>query len=188
MNIRNSAQQYGLVAIIMHWLMALLMLAMFALGYWMVTLGYYDDWYHQAPELHKSVGMSLMLLLVLRLGWRWWSIRPALMGKTWEKIVALTVHRLHYVIMLLLVVSGYLIPTATGQGIDLFGWFTIPSLMMLEKSSVDWLGQLHEYMAWFMLGLTAMHAAAALKHHFIDRDVTLLRMLGISTAERKNHQ
>lgn len=70
MQFRNSSARYGAISVALHWLMAIAVYGMFALGLWMVTLSYYDGWYHQAPELHKSIGILLMLGLVVRIVWR----------------------------------------------------------------------------------------------------------------------
>jgi len=67
---RNSSSRYGIISMCLHWLFALAVYAMFGLGLWMVTLSYYDGWYHQAPELHKSIGVLLMMGLVIRVIWR----------------------------------------------------------------------------------------------------------------------
>ncbi|WP_176582374.1 cytochrome b [Mariprofundus erugo] len=175
---RNTATSYGWPSIALHWLMAIAIIAMFALGVWMTSLTYYDRWYHDAPELHKSIGMLLMLMLIVRFGWRLINTPPALAGQWWEQLVALAVHRLHYVLMFIVMCSGYLIPTAEGTGIDLFGWFTIPATLTFDRQQADLIGTIHRLGAWAIIGLTVLHAGAALKHHFIDRDNTLLRMFG----------
>ena len=178
--LRNTCTSYGLVAIIMHWVMALIILGMFGLGLWMVELNYYDSWYHDAPYIHKAVGMLLLFALIFRLGWRFINIRPDLMGEVWEKFIALLVHRIHYLLLFAITITGYLIPTAEGVGIDLFGLFTVPASLSFSKEQADLIGLLHLYIAWAVIGLAGAHAGAALKHHFIDKDITLLRMLGIN--------
>lgn len=180
MKITNSADSYGWAAITLHWLMAVAIFGMFALGVWMRTLGYYDRWYHDAPYIHKSVGVLLLILLVFRLGWRLANARPQLLGAAWERVVALIVHRSHYLLLFTVLISGYLIPTAEGVGIDVFGWFTVPATFTFDKTQADLIGKLHKYAAWAVVGLAGLHAAAALKHHFVDRDATLSRMLGIT--------
>jgi len=178
--LKNTNHSYGSMAMIMHWLMAVVIFAMFGLGYWMTGLSYYDHWYHAAPEIHKAVGMLLLGVLLFRTGWRWLNVRPALAGKVWEQMAALSVHRLHYVLMFSVMISGYLIPTAEGVGIDIFGWFTVPAMLMLDKQQADLIGEIHWFSAWVLMGLAALHAVAALKHHWIDHDATLLSMLGVS--------
>jgi len=181
--LKNSRTSYGIVAIFLHWLMAVTILAMFVLGFWMTDLGYYDPWYHDAPEIHKSVGMLLLFLLIFRLVWRCSNVRPELTGLWWERLIALAVHRLHYLLMFTIMLSGYLIPTAEGIGIDIFGLFTIPATFTFDKQQAELVGQVHWGSAWAMIGLTGLHTGAALKHHFIDKDITLMRMLGISRTK-----
>jgi cytochrome b561 len=165
--------------IILHWVMALAIFGLFALGLWMTTLDYYDAWYHRAPDIHKSVGMLMLFLLFFRLAWVAFSIKPEIFGAAWERLVALIVHRTHYVLMLGVMISGYLIPTAKGAGIDVFGWFTVPALVRFTERQGDVVGLIHWGFAWAVIALAGLHTAAALKHHFIDRDATLMRMLGI---------
>jgi cytochrome b561 len=176
--LRNTSTSYGLVAIVLHWLMAVAVFAMFWLGLWMVDLGYYDRWYHDAPYIHKGAGMLLLFTLVFRFIWRLTNQRPALAGAAWEQFVALGVHRMHYLLLFAVTAAGYLIPTATGVGIDVFGWFTVPASLSFTKEQADMVGQTHRYLAWAVVALAAVHAGAALKHHYIDRDNTLLRMFG----------
>jgi len=180
MPLKNTQNSYGWLAIGIHWLMALLVFGMFGLGVWMRTLGYYDSWYHAAPELHKSVGVLLLMLLLFRWVWRLSNIRPHLMGEIWEQVVALMVHRLHYIILFALMFTGYLIPTAEGVGIDVFAWFTVPALFSLDKETTDLIGLMHRYLGWSAIVLAGLHGAAAMKHHIIDKDHTLRRMLGLS--------
>ena len=182
--LRNSARAYGWVSIIIHWLMAIAIFGMFALGLWMTELDYYDSWYHDAPSIHKSIGMLLLFLLIFRLAWRLLNTRPELLGAAWEQFVALAVHRTHYLLLFAVTISGYLIPTAEGVGISVFGWFTVPASLSFTKQEADLIGLIHLYVAWAVVGLAGMHAGAAFKHHFIDRDQTLLRMLGISQKSK----
>lgn len=178
--LRNTSESYGTIAIILHWLMAIIIFALFGLGLWMVELDYYDAWYHDAPYIHKAVGMLLLFALIFRFGWRLTNVRPHLIGAAWEKMIALLVHRAHYLLLFFLTISGYLIPTATGTGIDIFGFLTVPATFSFTKQEADLIGDIHLYAACAVIGLAAAHAAAAMKHHFVDKDITLLRMLGIS--------
>jgi len=181
--LRNSKQQYGWLTIILHWLMAPMIVAMFILGCWMTGLDYYDRWYHDAPEIHKSIGMLLLCALLFRLGWRLTNICPQLMGAAWEQLVARLVHRTHYLLLLIITLTGYLIPTAEGVGIAVFNWFTVPATIHFNKQLTDTVGIIHHDAAWAAMALAGLHAAAAMKHHFIDRDTTLLRMLGIARPD-----
>ena len=177
---RNSPQHFGIVSILMHWCMALAIYAMFALGLWMVGLGYYDGWYRSAPEIHKGVGIILFAALLLRLSWRIISPPPAPL-KTYAphaRKAAAAAHGLLYGLLIVLLFSGYLISTADGKPISVFGWFSVPALFSGAGLQADLAGDVHLWLAWSLVLLSALHALAALKHHFIDRDVTLKRMLG----------
>ena len=74
---RNSSSHYGLVSILLHWLVALAVFGLFGLGYWMVGLDYYSGWYKTAPDLHKSIGLLLFAVMLVRVLWRWVSPAPA---------------------------------------------------------------------------------------------------------------
>ncbi len=181
---RNTTQQYGWVSIVLHWLMALSIIGLFALGAWMVNLDYYDTWYHRAPWIHRSLGMLVLILLIFRLYWRWWNLQPILLGKAWEKSLVLWAHRGHYIWMAIVLVSGYLISTAYGRGIDVFGWFEFPALLPAAKGRESVAGVVHMYTAWGFMGYVALHAMAAMKHHIMDRDDSLKRILGYPSNKK----
>ncbi|WP_178861782.1 cytochrome b [Thiomicrorhabdus cannonii] len=177
----NSTQGYGLISVLFHWLLALLIPGLFALGVWMVELDYYSEWYHRAPAIHKAVGVSVVGLMILR--WIWLRLNPRvlpLMHADWEHLAAKTVHALLYLGVLLLGTSGYLIATAEGQGVKVFDVFEVPPLSAeaLFERQADLAGEIHVYVAYGLMALVVLHVAGALKHHFIDRDATLRRMLG----------
>lgn len=183
MNLRNDSQRYGLVAVSLHWLVALTVIGQFGLGLWMRSLGYYDTWYRLGPWWHKGIGVMLFAVLMLRLIWRWTNPRPVHLAshKPYERLAAAIAHGLLYLLLFAVMVSGYLISTADGRGLEVFDWFTIPATLSGLDQQEDIAGEIHLWLAWSVIGLAAMHALAALKHHFIDRDATLKRMLGIAT-------
>ncbi len=177
MRLRNDSRAYGLLSILLHWIMAVLIIVLYVLGTYMVTLDYYHPWYQKAPDLHRGLGVITALLLLLRLGWRLASPGPVALGEPWERVVALWVHRLFYVLMAAVVVSGYLITTAKGQALSVFGWFEIPATLYGIANQEDMAGTAHAWLSDGLIALAVFHALAALKHHFIDRDSTLRRML-----------
>lgn len=85
MSFTNTPERYGVISAAFHWLSAIIVYGMFALGLWMVTLSYYDGWYHKAPELHKSIGILLMMGLVIRVLWRVISPPPGPHDSSWRK-------------------------------------------------------------------------------------------------------
>lgn len=181
MQLQNSPERYGLIAILIHWLVALTVIGLFALGYWMVDLTYYDDWYKRAPDIHRSIGLLLFGVMLLRVLWRAVNQNPApLPGhRRWEVISAHLAHSLLYLLLFVAMISGYLISTADGSSISVFGWFDVPSVTGQVKGLEDTAGTVHYWSTWAIVALAAVHAAGALKHHVIDRDRTLRRMLGM---------
>ncbi|PAU88241.1 cytochrome B [Pseudomonas sp. WN033] len=181
MAFRNTHTRYGLVTVLLHWGVAVTVIGLAILGLWMTDLSYYSPYYRSAPFWHKSTGIALAAVLVLRLLWRWINPKPAHLPNhaRWEVRLASAVHGLLYMLLFLIVISGYLISTARGQGISVFGWFELPALVSGLPRQEDRAGDLHFWSAMLLLGLVALHALGALKHHFIDRDDTLRRMLGL---------
>ena len=182
--LRNTQDGYGITAIVMHWLVAVTVVGLFSLGLWMVGLTYYDSWYRTAPALHKSIGVSLFLLVAARLAWRLWQPRPAPLAShsMLERRLARTVHGLLYLLLFAVMSSGYLISTADGRAIEVFGLFGVPATIVELPDQADTAGSIHLALAITLVSLAGIHALAALKHHFIDRDQTLRRMLGFAPS------
>ncbi|MDM3872555.1 cytochrome b [Porticoccus sp. W117] len=174
--IKNSEHSYGLVAKLMHWLMALAVIGLFALGLYMVELDYYDRLYRTLPHIHKSIGILLFAVLIGRLLWRRFNPQPKPQGSPAERRIAHWVHMALYLLMVAIMVSGYLISTADGRAIEVFNWFEVPATLADIDGQEDIAGDIHEWLAWTLIALVALHALAALKHHFIDKDNTLKRM------------
>ncbi len=176
MIIRDTATGYGLVTRLFHWLMALAIFGVFALGYWMVGLSYDHPNYNSAPDLHRSVGILLGMALLARFGWRLANVHPADDElSAWERIGAKGAHWGFYIFLAAITVSGYLITTSDGRPVDVFGLFSIPSAVV-DKNLSDTAGYIHKILAYIVIGLAVLHSAAALKHHFVDRSSILTRM------------
>ena len=176
----NSKHHYGWVAIGLHWIAALVVLGLFGLGFWMVDLGYYDQWYKPAPALHKSIGISLFGLMLFRLVWRLLQPQPEALPthSPVEKIAGHLMHLILYFMLFTIMLTGYLISTADGRGIEVFELFQVPGFGSFIENQEDLAGAIHKYAAYSLIVLVTLHAVAALKHHFIDKDNTLKRMLG----------
>jgi len=177
---KNNTTRYGLIAVSLHWLVAMTVFGLFALGLWMTGLDYYDSWYKHGPWWHKSIGIVLFLVVLIRLCWRLMSPPPAVLSshQSWEKKLAHLAHLLMYVLLFAIMISGYLISTADNRAIEVFGWFAVPATITSLPNQEDIAGWVHLVLASVLIGLVVLHAAAALKHHFIDRDRTLMRMFG----------
>lgn len=178
-NLKNTKQSYGVIAMIIHWLFALGVFGLFGLGLYMVELTYYDTWYKGSLDLHKSLGVVMLVLLVLRVVWRVLNISPeAIAAPKWQQLGASFAHFLLYLLPLALMFSGYLISTADGRAIEVFELVAIPALPALIDNQEDAAGLIHEILAWLTIGIALIHAIAALKHHVMDKDQTLNRMIG----------
>lgn len=175
--LRNTPSSYGWISIVFHWLMALAIFGLFGLGLYMVELTYYDAWYRGSLDLHKSAGIMLACAWLLRVLWKFVNPQPQALGnKAWEHKAAHLAHGLLYLLMLALFISGYLISTADGRAIEVFGWFELPATLTLANQE-DVAGVIHWGLAWTLMATVALHAVAAIKHHWLDKDKTLVRML-----------
>ncbi len=168
---------YDLISILLHWAMATLVFGLFFLGQWMVDLDYYHPWYHKAPELHRGLGVVLGALLVMRLLWRLLRPFPKPLGRPWERWLAVLVHRSFYILIALCIATGYLMSTADGRPMSVFDWFEIPATVHGFEQQEEIAGEWHDALTRALFFLAIVHGLAALKHHFIDRDATLRRML-----------
>jgi cytochrome b561 len=180
MRLKNSSTHFGVIAVSLHWLVAITVFGLFALGSWMTELDYYDSWYKQGPWWHKSIGILLFLVVIVRLLWRVLTPPPAALSshKPWEVKLARIAHLLMYFLLLTIMVSGYLISTADNRPIEVFGWFAVPATITSLPNQEDIAGVVHLILASVLIGLVVLHAAASLKHHFIDRDRSLTRIFG----------
>ncbi|MFL9610735.1 cytochrome b [Methylobacillus sp. Pita2] len=194
----NNPNRYTKVAITLHWLIAIAILFLFALGWYMnelprggdkVTsidlfdLGAYTWQLAEAAtprtfyfNLHKSIGFTVLLLVGLRLYWRLMHRPPALPDsmKRWEKIVAHGIHHLLYLMMVLMPATGLLTTLYSKYGLH---WFSVPVLPGLDNAGLrDFFVAAHEFSAAILITLIGLHIAAALKHQFIDKDNILKRM------------
>ena len=177
--------RYSLVAIVLHWLIAALILANIGVGWRMSGLKGLAQF--ELFQLHKSIGVTVLLLSLLRIAWR-------LVNKPPRHATALTpveqrassiVHGLLYAFILAVPLTGWVVVSASAYNLPtvLFGVAPWPHLAFvhdlptaLRKLIDTRVGALHQWLAWSMLALAGVHAAAALKHHLWDRDDVLARM------------
>jgi cytochrome b561 len=184
MGIRDTKSGYGLPTRIVHWAMAVAIVGMYALGLWMVDLNYYSPYYQSAPDLHRSVGMLLLFVLIARFGWRLVNDKPGDEELSpVERYGARIVHWGFYPLLLALMVSGYFMSTADGRPIEVFGWFSVPALVQ-DKPMEKTAGEIHELLADITMFIVILHAAASLKHQFYDRSRILTRMWSGPSKDR----
>ena len=179
MHLTNTSKQYGVLTRVTHWAVALLIIGLVALGYWMVDLGYYDPWYLRALDLHKAFGIVALAFALAKVALVLSSVRVAYQASLsgFETAAAWVVHHLLYIAMLLVPLSGYLISTSAGDSVSVFGWFQVPALLPVSDEVRDVAIAVHYWAAYGVAALACVHAGAALKHQFIDGKSTLRRML-----------
>lgn len=183
----TEPQIWSRMARLFHWLIALLILLQAGVGLYMGSMRpspdvipYYD--------FHKSLGITILLLAVLRLGWRLVQKRPAEIPMPgWQTLSARLTHVLLYVLLFALPLSGYWMDSASAlRPLYWWGWIRIPHLLGGGEQMADLTEEAHVILFWALVVVTALHVAAALKHHFVDRDDTLRRMLPMAGRLRHN--
>lgn len=176
-NQMNGAR-YGGIAQSAHWLTALLLIGAFAMGFIMTDMAM-SPTRLKLFSYHKWMGVTIFGVVVLRLLWRLWRTPPALPPTMapWEHRVAQLTHGLLYLLLFAVPLSGWLMSSAKGFQTVYFGLWPIPDLLGKDKALATLFQDTHHLLTKVMLGLIALHIAAALKHHFINRDGVLLRML-----------
>lgn len=161
-----------------HWLIGLLMIGMVVFGLMLDEIpkearGYWVG-------LHKSMGVAVLALAALRIGWRWRNGFPLAVAaaKSWEKLLVAGTHWLLLAATVLMPVSGLLMSIAGGRPTNVFGLFTIPAFAEKNKLLNGVGHEVHEVLGYVLIAAIALHVVGALKHHFVDRDPTLKRMAG----------
>ena len=186
----NTSSSYGYVSIFFHWVSALTVFGLFGLGFYMVDLTYYDSWYKTAPDLHKSIGLIFFAFMLLRVLWRIKQVKPDHLAShsTFEKKAGKVIHSVLYLLIFTIMLAGYLISTADGRGIEVFEIITVPAIGFSIENQEDIAGLVHEWLAYLLIVLATLHALAALKHHVIDKDDTLNRMIGRSLKTENTNE
>ncbi len=177
--LKNSSENYGTVSKTLHWSIALLIVGLIWLGWYMVDLTYYDTWYNDSLTLHKSFGMLVLALALVKVAWVSYSKLPNYSPtlEPWERVGARITHAILFLAMFAIPISGYFISTSAGDPVSIFGWFEISALFSIGEEPRDIAIELHYYLAYATAGLVVLHALAALKHQFVDKDGALGKML-----------
>ncbi len=172
-----SNLKYGFVAKTFHWTIFILIGVMFPMGYLMVELPLTPQKL-QVYSWHKSIGITIMTLAVLRLAWRHFRAAPPLPPSMarYERFAASTVHVLLYVCLFALPVSGWLMSSAAGLPVVLYGQWQLPDFIAANEDTRLLLLEVHKAIGFWLLALLVAHAGASLFHHFVRRDDVLARM------------
>jgi cytochrome b561 len=170
--------RYNNTAMTLHWLVALLIFAAFPLGVYMHDLPL-SPTKLQYYSYHKWVGISILLLVIARVVWRFTHIPPPLPASTprWEVVVSHITHLALYGLLIVIPLSGWLMSSAKGFQVVWFGVLPLPDLVGKDKALGELLVTLHQGLNLCLFLLVGMHIAAVIKHKFIDRDQILERML-----------
>jgi cytochrome b561 len=182
----SQAARYSTVAIVLHWLLGISIFAMFAIGIYMSDLPF-SPLRLKLYNYHKWAGITFLILSVLRLVWRLLNKPPALPKAieqampNWQTKVYHATHYALYALFFAVPLIGWAYSSAAGFPIVLFGVLPLPDFLAVDKEFAKQIKDLHEISAFALVGLALLHIGAALKHHFIDKDGLVSRMLPSSS-------
>ncbi|NQY44162.1 MAG: cytochrome b [Legionellales bacterium] len=178
MSIKNTKNSYGSLSKFFHWVCALMVIILLVVGF--VMDNFSDLFRATAYNLHKSNGIVLMVIMLMRAIWMLANPKPAMPNDTpkWEIMAASLTHYAFYILLIIMPLSGWLMSCAYGYPPKFFGMFSLPlpgitKNIALAKS----MQTIHLLVAKILVALISIHIIAALKHHFIHKDALLLRML-----------
>jgi cytochrome b561 len=176
--LRNSEQKYGAIAQLFHWVIVGLIVTQFVLAFRADSLPRGMKLI-TTLALHKSIGMTVLVLAIARLIWRWLNPVPVepLNTPRWQHAAAKFSHAALYVLIFTLPLVGWIASSARNFSVSWFGLFTWPNLVEPSEAAFKFFQSTHALLAWTLFALVLLHVAAALKHHFIDKDNVLRRML-----------
>jgi cytochrome b561 len=178
MPLKNTADRWGGVSQLLHWTIGALILVMAYLGLTMTDLPNGPDKI-STYALHKSIGLTILALVALRLVWRLYAGSPAPVPGTppWQARIAGLVHVAIYALLFAIPLSGWVLNSAAGFPLQWFGLINLPKIVATGRELRELAEELHELMFWALVLLVVAHAGAAVWHHLFQRDATLARML-----------
>lgn len=177
MNELSAADRYSGVSKTLHWVIALLAFSQLAMG------KFFEVEADEGEGLfgwHTALGLLVLVLMIVRLGWRLTHNVPGLPRNTpgWQQVAARATHIAFYALLIALPLSGWLLTSVEGDPVSFFGWFGVPALPVPGgEASEDLIEEAHEVLGNVLLVLAGIHVLAGLKHHYIDRDDVLRRMM-----------
>ena len=174
--LKNTKHQYGLITKVLHWFMLILLLLIIPLGLYMTRM-------NESPEqlllinLHKSLGISILFLICIRLGWRLTNVEPMFLGTSDVlKFISRLLHYLLYGLLMLIPLSGWSFSSALRYPVSFFDLFSLPDIVAKSKSIADVALLVHKSLVYTLIALIVLHLSAILYHHFGLKDKTLKRM------------
>lgn len=163
---------------ILHWIIAVLVILMLAVSFFLEDVP--ETYIGTAYMLHKSLGLTVLALMLIRLYWIVRFGKPPLptSAPAWERILSRAVQWSFYVLLIIQPISGWVLSAAADRMPTFFGLFKVPTLGIAPNESLDHVSKfVHEKIAWLLVFLVFLHLCGALKHHFINKDGVLRRML-----------
>lgn len=172
----SEAKSYNIISRIIHWVTALIILALLVVGKYMKGMEFSEQKL-EVYNLHKSFGLLVLFLVVVRIVWHIVTKKPKSMDThaKWERVLSHAVHGFLYLLLFALPLSGWVMSSAGDFNIKFFG-LNMPDIVAKDENLFEFAEEMHELFAYAVLGFVALHVAGALKHHFIDRDMTIARM------------
>lgn len=174
----KSVTGYSPMAKLFHWVIALAVLLMLGMGFFLDEIP--EGYQATAYMVHKSSGITILFLMIIRFIWIHASKKPALPDsvKLWEKVLSRFVQYGFYILLLLMPMSGWIMSVAAERVPVYFGLFKLPlPWVKPDKSLAEFMAESHELIAWVLVAFICLHIVGALKHHFIDKNNVLKRMM-----------
>jgi cytochrome b561 len=187
MQLKNSTSRFGVIAQLLHWTIVALIITQYVLATRAENLPRGMAKLSVLAQ-HKSVGITVLALALVRLAWRWLNEVPAESASMprWQKHAARASHILLYGLILLIPLSGWLMSSAKAYTVSWFGLVTLPDLVGQDEGLFNFFLKTHHALVFILFCVAILHALAALKHHFIDRDNVLRRMLPMKHRPERN--
>lgn len=187
MTLKSTDTRWGGMAKTLHWLMALAILGNGVLGLVMVDMSRGMTKLN-VFAIHKSIGLTVLALLILRVCWRMVDRKPPDEPMPrWQRFAAHATHGVLYFFMLAIPLSGWLYNSAHGYPLQWFKLFNLPALMEKNENISEIAGEAHEILFWVLIVVLVAHVGGALVHHWFERDNTLLRMLPFARLRARNN-
>ena len=188
MSLKNTADRWGGVSQSLHWLIVLLVVGMAALGLSMTGLP--DNAFKvRLYSLHKSIGLTILGLMLVRIAWRLYAGAPRMIASLprWQHRIATATHAALYLLLIALPLSGWVINSSSGFPLRWFGWLRVPQFGSRDEALYALAKSWHEALFWALLVLALVHAFAAFWHHVFQQDATLSRMLPRRRSKEMSH-
>lgn len=162
----------------LHWLIALLLVATWAAVELHEIPAKGDPWHDRWKMIHFSLGLTVLVLMIVRLYWRSRHQAPARQGQPWQRKLSLLTHGLLYLVVLAMPLLGVAMRQFAGRAVEVYGLFVLPQWVTPDKALAKQIAFFHRDVIWYLLlALVILHTVGGLWHHFINRDNTLRRML-----------